>query len=194
MGDKMNYIGTKLIETERLILRKFKTTDYENMFKNCGSDPKVTRFVAWETHKTIKDSEEIIDKWILEYEDNKTYNWAIELKETNEVIGNISIVKLEDRHSSCEIGYCIGSEFWNQGIVTEAFKAVIKFLFEEVGFNRICAKYNTVNKASGRVMEKCNMTYEGTLREAKYGKNGVYSLGVYSILRSEWIKYRSIQN
>jgi ribosomal-protein-alanine N-acetyltransferase len=184
----MNHIGTKLIETDRLILRKFKPSDSNNMFKNWGSDSNVTKYLSWQPHKDINDSEDIINLWISKYEDNDVYNWVIELKEINEVIGNISIVHLEDTHESCEIGYCIGSKCWNKGITTEAFKAVIKYLFEEVGINRICAKHDVNNIASGEVMKKCKMTYEGTLREVQFKNNRFCSLSVYSILKSEWVK------
>lgn len=183
----MNHIGTKTIETNRLILRKFKIMDSENMFKNWGSDSKVTKYLSWKTHNNIKDSEEIINIWSSNYDDNTVYNWAIELKETNEAIGSISIVKLEDKNKSCEIGYCIGSKYWNQGITTEAFQNVIDYLFREVGINRICAKHDIENIASGQVMKKCKMTYEGTLREVKFSNNRFCSLSVYSLLKNEWM-------
>ena len=183
----MKHKGTTLLETPRLILRKFKYTDSNNMFKNWGSDPKVTKYLSWQTHKDIKDSEDIIKLWISKYEDNRVYNWVIELKDTNEVIGNISIVKLEDIHEACEIGYCISSKYWNKGITTEAFKAIIKYLFEEIGVNRICAKHDINNVASGKVMEKCGMVYEGTLREVQIRNTMFSSLAVYSILKKEWV-------
>ena len=183
----MNHIGTKLIETNRLILRKFKITDSENMFNNWGSDPNVTKYLSWQTHNDVKDSEDIINLWISNYEDSSVYNWVIELKETNEVIGNISVVKLENTNKSCEIGYCIGSKYWNKGITTEAFQSIINYLFEEIGINRICAKHDIKNIASGEVMKKCKMTFEGTLREVQFRNNRFCSLTVYSILRSEWM-------
>ncbi|MPM31233.1 hypothetical protein SDC9_77787 [bioreactor metagenome] len=70
----MNHKGTILIETDGLILRKFKQNDVNDMFKNWGSDDKVTEFLSWPTHKNIKDSEDIIKQWISEYEDNSVYN------------------------------------------------------------------------------------------------------------------------
>lgn len=182
----MKHKGTILIETDRLILRKFKDIDSNDMFKNWGSDANVTKYLSWETHKDIKDSEDIINLWISKYEDNSVYNWVIELKEINEVIGNISIVKLEDMHDACEIGYCISSKYWNKSITTEAFNAVIKYLFEEVGVNRICAKHDINNVASGKVMQKCGMVYEGTLREVQIRNNRFRSVAVYSILKKEW--------
>ena len=179
--------GTILIETDRFILRKFKHTDSKAMFKNWGSDDNVTKFLSWQTHKNVKDSEEIINKWVAEYEDKSIYNWAIELKYIKEAIGGISIVKLEYKHSACEIGYCISSKYWNKGITTEALKAIIKFLFQEVSMNRISAKHDTNNLPSGQVMRKSGMVYEGTLREIKIRNDEFYSLAVYSILKKEWI-------
>ena len=109
-----------------------------------------------------------------------------ELKEIGEVIGGISIVKLENEHQACEIGYCISKSYWNKGITTEAFNRVIQFLFEEVGLNRICARHDLLNEASGAVMKKCGMQYEGTMREVQRIKGKFCTLSMYSILRSEW--------
>lgn len=74
------------------------------------------------------------------------------------------------------------------GIMTEALTGVIDFLFKEVGLNRIVAMHNVDNIASGKVMIKSNMKYEGTLREANIlrDKDGFYDLAVYSILKYEW--------
>jgi len=182
----LNHIGTRTLDTDRLILRKFKHSDSENMFKNWASDDKVTRFLSWQKHNTVSDSEEIIERWISEYEDSSVYNWVIELKEIGQVIGGISVVKLEDKHMGCEIGYCISSKYWNRGITTEALKKVIEFLFEAVGMNRISACHDTNNRASGQVMIKSGMSYEGTLRQVNIRNDEFYDLAIYSILKDEW--------
>src|SRR3712207_6486882 len=186
----MNHLGTIQIETNRLILRKFKVTDSMDMFKNWGSDTNVNKYLSWPTHKNIKDAENIINLWMSQYEDNSTYIWVIELKDISETIGTISIVNLDNVNESCEAGYCLSSKYWNKGITTEAFKAIIKFLFEEVGINRICAKHDINNVASGKVMRKCGMVYEGTLREVQFRNNKFCSLAVYSILKKEWFRDR----
>lgn len=178
--------GTVLLETDRLILRKFKYSDAEYMFKNWGSDPKVSKFLSWSTHSDVNVSQKIINNWIEEY-NNNIYNWAIELKSIHEAIGAISIVELDQASEACEIGYCISSRYWNEGFTSEAFKAVINYLFKEVHINRIAAKHDIDNPASGRVMKKCGLTYEGTLRESKKIKGKLGSFAVYSILKSEWI-------
>ena len=103
------------------------------------------------------------------YENADCYNWVIEYKENGQPIGSISVVRLEEEIDCAEIGYCLSEKYWGKGIMPEAFGSVIGFLFREVGVNRIQATHDTNNPKSGRVMEKCGLQYEGTLRQA--GKN-----------------------
>ncbi|GAA0117426.1 GNAT family N-acetyltransferase [Clostridium senegalense] len=185
----LKHKGTKNIKTERLLLRKFKTYDVKDMFKNWASDSEVTKFLTWEPHNSINDTKVIIDQWVKEYKQGNIYNWAIELKETRKVIGGISIVKLEEQHSCCEIGYCIAKSYWKKGIATEALTAVIDYLFKVVNFNRIVAKYDSKNIGSGKVMIKSGMKYEGTLRQAKIRKNNkFYDLAIYAVLKCDWLE------
>ncbi len=182
----MTHIGTQTLETERLILRKFEISDAENMFKNWSSDSEVTKFLTWETHKSIDDSKEIISFWIHEYEKPDFYQWAIVLKETNEVIGSITVVKIMEQVNLVETGYAISRKFWGKGITTEAFKKVIEFLFEKVGVNKIQAKHDYRNPASGKVMKKCGLIYEGTLRQKGFCNAGVGDLVYYGMLKEEY--------
>lgn len=183
--------GAQTVETERLILRKFKPSDAEYMFKNWATDSEVSKFLSWNPHKDLNETEQIIDNWINDYVKNENYNWVIELKEIGEVIGQICVVHLNEKYSSCEIGYNVGRLFWGKGIMTEALKAVISYMFNEIGMNRIEARHNTLNLASGRVMQKAGMEYEGILRQVRIDKKGkFYDLAVYSILKCEFDKIR----
>lgn len=180
----LQHKGTKIIQTGRLLLRKFQLDDAYDMFKNWANDSEVTKFLSWKPHDNVEATKSIVAQWVKEYENNNVYNWAIELKEIGEVIGGISIVKLDEIYYSCEIGYCISRAYWNKGITSEALKAVINYLFSEVGFNRIVAKHDTNNIASGKVMIKSGMNYEGTLKKAKLRDNGeFYDLAIYTILK-----------
>jgi [ribosomal protein S5]-alanine N-acetyltransferase len=179
--------GTQLIETERLVLRRFKQSDAEYMFKNWATDSEVSKFLSWNTHKDLNETRQIVDSWLNEYDKDSCYNWAIELKDFGEIIGQISLVGLYEKYCSCEVGYKIGRLFWGRGIMTEALKAVINYLFSEIGMNRIEAKHNTLNLTSGRVMQKSGMKHEGILRQAEVDKKGHFcNLAVYSILKSEY--------
>ena len=183
----MNHLGAKTIETERLILRPFKLSDAEPMYNNWANDPEVTRYLTWQPHKNVEATREVISRWIKEAEDPENYQWAIVLKELDEPIGSISVVALVNERDIVSIGYCIGRKWWHQGITSEAFEAVIRFMFDEVGVNRLEARHNVFNPNSGGVMKKCGLTYEGTLRQAASdNSNSLIDLCVYSILRSEY--------
>ena len=182
----MEHKGTKRIESERLILRPFQSGDEEKVFKNWASDEKVTKFLTWPTHKDVSVSKKVIQDWISKYENLDYYQWAIELKSIGEPIGSISVVEKNEELNIVQIGYCIGSFWWNQGITSEAFSTIIPFLFEEVKANRIEACHDPHNPHSGNVMKKCGLKYEGTLRQASFSNQGIVDICIYSLLKSEW--------
>lgn len=186
-GGRMNHIGTKTLETERLILRKFKDEDASDLFNNWASDSNVTKYLTWPTHENLDTSKYVIGLWLNEYSNSDHYNWCIELKEDGQAIGSISVVSIDENVEAVEIGYCIGKEYWDKGIVTEAFLSIIKFLFEEVDVKRIVAKHDTNNPASGAVMKKCGLKFEGVNRKAGKNNTGICDMAVYSILKEEYL-------
>ncbi len=179
----MIHVGTKILETKRLLLRRFKLADAQNVFDNWASNPHVTRYLTWSPHADVETTKSIINEWIDGYKTKSFYQWAIEVKELGQPIGSISVVRINENVNEVEVGYCIGEQWWNKGYTSEAFAKVIEFLFTEVGAKRICAKHDTDNPNSGRVMLKCGLEYEGTLRRAgKNSSNSVCDLAIYSIL------------
>ena len=182
----MNHKGTIKLETNRLILRKFVIEDAKAMYENWASEDEVTKFLTWPTHSSIEDTKIVLNNWISNYEKLDFYNWAIEIRETGEVIGNISVVLVKENIKGAELGYCMGTKWWGQGIMPEAGQAVIKYLFEEVGFNRISAVHDKNNHKSGSVMQKLGMKYEGTLRSAGFCNQGIIDEVWYSILKEEY--------
>lgn len=182
----MQNIGTKTLETDRLILRRFRIEDAEPMYRNWASDLAVTEFVTWPPHADSGETKALLDSWIKRYSDTSFYNWVIELKQTQEIVGNISVIKLDEKIEAAEIGYCMGKNWWGQAIMPEALRAVIRFLFDKVGMNRISACHDSNNAKSGRVMIKAGMKYEGTMRAVAKDKHGIYYDKVwYSILKSD---------
>ena len=176
--------GTQRIVTDRLILRRFTKKDAEDMYI-WASNPNVVKYLSYQPHKSTKDSKSILRKWIASYRKQDTYNWAIEYKSI--CIGNISVVSQEENGYICHLGWQIDEKYWNQGLVTEAAKAVVDFLFTEVGCDRISSAYDTRNVGSGRVMQKIGMKYEGCLRRYYYQKDGsIGDRNFYAILRNEW--------
>ncbi len=182
----MNFLGTVVLETERLIIRPFNTGDARDMFYNWANSSHVTRYLTWPVHETEADSGEILNIWVKDYEDPKNYNWCIEWKENHQAIGSIGVVHMNEEIEEAEIGYCIGKEYWRQGIMTEALKAVMRFLFEEAGFNRVCARHDTNNPNSGRVMKAAGMQYEGTMRQAGKNNTGICDCTLYAITKDQY--------
>ena len=164
----MNHTGTQQLETPRLILRQFCAEDAPSMFQNWANDPEVARHVTWQPHGTISVTQALLEEWIAQYRRPDFYHWCITDRSSQNAIGDISVVHISERDNCCEIGYCLSRPFWGQGIMTETCCAVLDFLFETVGVHRVQSRHVTENPASGSVMQKCGMHFEGIGREAVY--------------------------
>lgn len=183
----MNHLGTVTLETERLILRQFKLEDAQYVFDNWASDSEVTKYLMWQSHESVEASKGYIEFLQKGYEQGNTYDWTIILKEMNQPIGSIGVVRIDEKASIVHIGYCIGKKWWNQGITSEAFSKVIEFLFEQVEVNRIESRHDVNNPNSGNVMRKCGLTYEGTLRQSDWNNQGICDACWYGILRQDYV-------
>lgn len=180
----MRHLGTKRLETDRLILRRFIMEDVQAMYNNWASDPEVTRFLTWPAHGSPEISRMVLEDWTASYERADYYQWAIEFE--GQPIGSIAVVSHSDKAELVHIGYCVGRKWWHKGIMSEALRAVMTFFFEEVGVNRIESRHDPRNPNSGGVMKKCGMQYEGNLRQSEWNNQGICDASWYGILRSEW--------
>ena len=150
------------METERLILRPWRESDAEALFKY-ASDPDVGPRAGWPPHKSVEESLQII-KTVF----NTPTMWAVELKETGEAIGCVgylpaSFSNLQIPDDQCEVGYWIGKPYWGQGICTEALRLVIDYCINVKHFTVLWGDFFPSNPASGRVMTKCG--FQDTGRE-----------------------------
>ena len=181
----LTHKGTQTIETERLILRRAIPQDAEPMFRNWACDPEVTKYLTWPPHESVDITRMLLENWAAQYENDDYYHWMIVLKETGEPIGSL-LASIVGRAQSAHIGYCIGKRWWRQGIVAEALRAVMEYLFYEVGFHRIEAMHDPNNPNSGRVMRKCGMKYEGTSHASDQNNQGICDADHYAVLREAW--------
>lgn len=180
------------IETNRLLLRPFQLSDANDVQRLAG-DFEIADTTLFIPHP-YEDG--VAEQWINTHEENFKSNkeiiFAVSLQETKELIGSIGLI-LNKEHEKAELGYWIGKPYWNKGYATEAAEAMLKFGFIELKLERIHAHYFARNPASGKVMEKLGMQYEGTLRNdiKKWGK--FEDIKIYGILRSEYqSKYAGI--
>ncbi|HEY80869.1 MAG TPA: N-acetyltransferase [Anaerolineae bacterium] len=173
------------LETSRLILRPFREADIPDI---------VALLQERDIHRMITDipypySEQNAREWLAHQqksrEEGTEYTFAVMRKEDQQLLGAIKI-RPDMRHRKAEVGYWIGKPYWGRGYATETLKAILRFGFETLALNRVYATHFAENPASGRVMQKAGMTYEGAMRQAIY-KNGHFrdSL-IYAILREEW--------
>ena len=139
------------METERLIIDQIKETDKEDYFINISHDKRVLETFICRYADTLEgfDFSSCLGRQDL---------FALRLKETGRLIG--IILYFDEKEDSCEIGYGIGSGFWNQGYATEAVRRFLEYLFREKEMRTIYASFFTGNDASRRVMEKCDMKYD----------------------------------
>ncbi len=139
------------METERLILDPIRETDKEDYFINISHDHKVLETFICRYADTMEEFD------FSSYPGRQDL-FAIRLKETGRLIGILSL--FDEKDGACEIGYGIGSRFWNRGYATEAVRGFLEYLFREKGMRTVYASFFTGNDASRRVMEKCGMTYD----------------------------------
>lgn len=182
----MNHLGTVTLETEHLILRKFRISDIEPFYRNMASDPDAVRFLNWGVHKNTYITKNTIERAIADSEYPESYIWCIELKSIGESIGSILVTRLDPKSEKARVGYYIGSRFWGFGYMTEALSRVIRFLFEKVGLLYIECEHDVKNMASGKVMQKCGMELERTRKAASVNNSGLCDTAIYGLYYSDY--------
>lgn len=178
----------KILENDRIILRKITLNDVNEIYDNWASSSIVTKHLTWDRHESIEVTKKVIEKWEQDYKEGMNYRWGIVLKEKNILVGMIDTVELDLENRIASLGFVLGEKFWNQNIMTEAVMLVIDYLFNSEGFLIIKASHNIDNKASGRVMEKASMKFEGMEKDGmRNSKNEIFDVVRYSINKKQWL-------
>ena len=188
MMDIDNYMPD--LYTQRLCLRKLTMRDANDIYRY-SCDVEVARHVLWEAHRSIGDSRAYLRYMLRRYRLREPASWGIEYRPTGAIIGTIGFMWIQADNASAEVGYSLSRQFWNQGIMTEALKAVITYGFSALKLNRIEAQHETTNPASGAVMRKCHMLHEGTLRSRLFNKGKYVDVELYAILKRDFSRLGS---
>lgn len=162
-------ISETIIKTERLVLRPWKETDLQD-FNEYASVDGVGQMAGWPPHKTLEESAAILKMFM---EEKKTF--AVEFN--GKVIGSLGIEEYDEEKlpefnekQGREIGYVLAKDYWGQGLMPEAVKAVIKYLLEDVKLDFLICCHFTDNEQSKRVQEKCGFEhYKLVKSETRYG-------------------------
>ena len=179
-----------LYKTQRLIIRKWVGSDADDLFEYC-SNPEITKFLRFQTYTSRNEAVERITKMHEIYkahengDKSECIDYAIALGD--KVIGSIGIVRQEPTAGGIiELGYILNPKFQGAGYMTEALVGMFKYIKQNKLAMRIAARFNTLNPASGEVMKRAGMTYEGILRKAGEDNHCKRAdMAIYSILIEE---------
>lgn len=173
------------LECDRLILRRMLKSDARDMFEySCLEE--VTRYLLWSPHESLAYTEQYLNYVQSRYRDGDFYDWAIILKTENKMIGTCGFTTIDTENNSAEIGYVINPAYAGNGYACEAVSRILDFGFNELELHRIEAKYIVGNEASRRVMEKCNMKFEGIAKGSMKIKGEYRDIGKCAILKGEY--------
>ncbi|MDD6879900.1 MAG: GNAT family N-acetyltransferase, partial [bacterium] len=153
-------------------------------------DPEVARYVLWNAHRSLGDSRDYLRFVLRQYRNGEPSVWGIVSKDSGRVIGTIGYMTYVWENLTVEVGYSLARSHWNRGLMTEALQAVIDATFQNIYIHRIEAQHDVRNPASGRVMARCGMQYEGLLRDRVFNKNHFVDISLYAILYDDWKKAR----
>ena len=159
--------------------------DADDMFEY-ARDPNVTRYLLWAPHEDRDSTKRYLKQVEGAYRRGEFFDFGVELISERKFIGTCGIASVDLPNNTAEIGYVINPKYQNMGIATEAAKAVIRYCFEELRFNRVEARYMIGNDASRRVMDKCGMTFEGVRRSSLFVRDGYCDVGVSAIIAADY--------
>ena len=172
--------------TPRLFLRRLEKKDYADMY-DYSRDSEVTKYLTWEPHPDPHYTMRYVSYIIPKYRSGEFHDWAVIDRASGKMIGTCGFTSFNYMHNSGEIGYVLHRDYWGRGLAAEAIRAVMRVGFLDLNLHRIEAKYMIGNERSRRVMEKCGMQFEGVQRDAMYIKNRYETIGICSILSSDYI-------
>jgi len=175
------------LETERLILRSFRSADAEP-FAAYRSDPLVAQYQGWEAPYALETARlfcvemsrrpvGIPGEWC---------QLALELKVGGEMIGDVAFCILKEDNFQAEIGFTLSRRYQGQGYATEALRRLLAYLFDELQLHRVRANCDPQNTASSRLLDRLGLRREGHLLQSLWFKGRWADEYWYAILREEW--------
>ena len=160
----------KLFETERLLLRPWQESDLQDFYEY-GRNPEVGPNAGWKPHENIGESREILEKFV-----KSNNEFAIVLKENGKAIGSMGF-EIDRTHNENlgkgrELGYVLSHDYWGRGLMPEAVRGALKYVFEEREYDYFAVAHFPFNQRSKRVIEKCGFRYQKTLKDSAVNYDG----------------------
>jgi [ribosomal protein S5]-alanine N-acetyltransferase len=149
------------IETKQLSLRQPATEDAVLIFEQYAQDPEVTKYISWQPHKSVRETDEFIDRCISVWANNSAFPYVLICKEDAQLIG---MIEIRINKYKADLGYVLARSEWGKGYMPEAMQALTNWALGQDEIYRVWAVCDVENAASARVMEKVGMQREGVLK------------------------------
>lgn len=174
------------LETKRLLLRDATIKDTEAVF-TVFSDSKVTQFHDMDTLTRIDDAIKVIERRKQGFESGRGIRWGIARKDDNYIIGSCGFSWIQELNAA-EVGYELASQFWQQGIMSEALNAILKYGFESKGLEFIIAEIMLENLASRKLLQKLGFCSQELLEKHGFWKGKYHDLERFILTRAEFLE------
>ena len=174
-----------IITTPRLVMRWVSEDDIDALYE-IFSDPEVTRY--WSS-AAFANREAAVTMQRKIAEDNlkdSVWKWGLALRDTNKLIGTVTLFNLSLSNGRAEIGYAMARAYWGKGYMNEALKAMIVHAFDVVKLRRLEADVDPRNTGSVRTLERLGFQREGFLRERWHVEGEIQDAFFYGLLKREW--------
>jgi cupin fold WbuC family metalloprotein len=171
--------------TERLLLRGYELADAEAISRY-ATDPETTRYMLWDRHQSVDESVTFLNAMVANSYRAEQLDYAICLKSAPErVIGGMGAYLRNRQHQRYEFGYILNRSYWSKGLVPEAGRRLLEFLFANTNAERIETPILAPNARSRRAAEKMGLHFEGVLRSALSLRGQRWDEALYSRVRND---------
>lgn len=152
-----------ILQTQRLTLRPIRVEDAAALYQARG-DADVMRYWDWPEQADVEAVRRILAGHIPGPGNGATIWWVAALSPDGPAIGECDLSEIDRHHGRAEIGFLFARRHWGQGYAHEAMERVIAYAFDELGLERLWARFHAGNEASQRLLERLGFAYEGTLK------------------------------
>ena len=169
-----------VLTTKRLVLRQMDNEDVNDFFA-LRSDKRVMEYIDRPLHKTLKDTEELMQSIDELYNSGDGINWGVTLKDDTKLIGTIGYYRMKKEYFRAEIGYLLHHDHWRKGIMSEAIQAVIDYGFTKMKAHTIIADINPNNEASKMILEKNGFVKEAYFKDSYFINGKFEDAAIYTL-------------
>ncbi|MBM7097470.1 GNAT family N-acetyltransferase [Bacillus sp. H-16] len=171
------------LETNRLRLVKI-TYDYTKELYDILSRKEVMKYYGMDRISNYEEAAQVIESYRKNFANQRGIRWGIVIKDSNVFVGTIGLSNLLQKKA--EVGFELHPDYWRKGYISEAFREILRYSFEELDLFRLGAATFPENTASIFLLEKFDFEKEGCLRGYFYQNKTSYDALIFSVIYPEW--------